>query len=315
MLITDLVHKRDFTRELVSTNTDFQWLQAMKFYFVAKEADPFKCCVVKMANAEFFYGFEYLGIQEKLVQTPLTDRCYLTMTQALHSRLGGGPFGPAGTDITESVKALGQQLGRFAVGRILVALCQVGAWSCFDDINLMEERMLSAVSQQIQTIQENVRAGGDSKITIVGKNLSVNLNMAIFITMNPGYSGRSNLPDNLKQLFRSLAMTQPDQQLSNQYHYDFGLRALKYVLGSAGNIKRDQIQRMKEEAVSKGENVAETDMGDQISEQQILIQSVYETLKLVSEDITLFKRTIMELNKAKLEKVQIEKERDGAAAA
>ena len=46
--------------------------------------------------------------------------------------------------------------------------------------------MLSAVYQQIQTIQEAVRAGGDTKITIVGKNLAVNLNMAIFITMNPG---------------------------------------------------------------------------------------------------------------------------------
>lgn len=100
-----------------------------------------------------------------------------------------------------------------AVGRILVGLCQVGAWGCFDEFNRLEERMLSAVSQQIQTIQESVRADGDMKVDLVGKTLSVNSNMAIFITMNPGYSGRSNLPDNLKQLFRSLAMTQPDRKL------------------------------------------------------------------------------------------------------
>lgn len=99
------------------------------------------------------------------------------------------------------------------MGRILVGLCQVGAWGCFDEFNRLEERMLSAVSQQIQTIQESVRLGGQMTVNLVGKNLNVNANMAIFITMNPGYSGRSNLPDNLKQLFRSLAMTQPDRNL------------------------------------------------------------------------------------------------------
>lgn len=301
---------------------DFGWLQCMRFYFDPKQVDPVRCCVVKMANSQFFYGFEYLGIQERLVRTPLTDRCYLTMTQALHSRLGGSPFGPAGTGKTESVKALGHQLGRFvlvfncdetfdfqAMGRILVGLCQVGAWGCFDEFNRLEERMLSAVSQQIQTIQEAVRAGGDMSVDLVGKRLNVNSNIGIFITMNPGYSGRSNLPDNLKQLFRSLAMTQPDrqliaqvmlfsqgfrtaetlankivplfilckEQLSDQCHYDFGLRALKYVLVSAGNIKRDKLDKMGSAAL------------EDVAEQQMLIQSVCETLvpKLVNEDIAL----------------------------
>lgn len=97
-----------------------------------------------MADVELAYGFEYLGTGDRLVQTPLTDKCYLTLTQALSKRLGGSPFGPAGTGKTESVKALGAQLGRFvlvfccdesfdfqSVGRIFVGLCQVGAWGCF----------------------------------------------------------------------------------------------------------------------------------------------------------------------------------------
>ena len=95
------------------------------------------------------------------------------------------------------------------MGRIFVGLCQVGAWGCFDEFNRLEERMLSAVSQQIQTIQEALKehqqqltqqqaqptasskqaAPHQISIELVGKQVLVNTNMAIFITMNPGYAG------------------------------------------------------------------------------------------------------------------------------
>lgn len=139
-LITDLVHQREVTRQLIDEQVrsihEFAWLYHMRFYFNHRQKNALEQLQIKVANGHFYYGFEYLGVGEKLVQTPLTDRCYLTLTQALHWRLGGSPFGPAGTGKTESVKALGSQLGRFvlvfncdetfdgnAMGRIFVGLC------------------------------------------------------------------------------------------------------------------------------------------------------------------------------------------------
>jgi dynein heavy chain 1 len=89
----------------------------MRFYWNAKEDNLLKKLTIQIANATFYYGYEYLGVGERLVQTPLTDRCYLTLTQALEWRLGGSPFGPAGTGKTETVKALGAQLGRLVLGK------------------------------------------------------------------------------------------------------------------------------------------------------------------------------------------------------
>jgi len=234
-LITECVHQRDVIGKLIklnaSTPTHHMWLLQMRYVYQA-EGDFLQRLHIKMANAKLDYGFEYLGVAERLVRTPLTDRCFLTLTQALCQRLGGSPYGPAGTGKTESVKALGVQLGRFtlvfccddtfdfqAMGRIFLGICQVGAWGCFDEFNRLEERILSAVSQQVQNIQLGLRKGADDQDThteLAGRQLKVNGNTGIFITMNPGYAGRSNLPDNLKKLFRSVAMSKPDKELISE---------------------------------------------------------------------------------------------------
>eukprot|EP01105_Mastigella_eilhardi_P022506 TRINITY_DN553_c0_g1_i1.p1 TRINITY_DN553_c0_g1~~TRINITY_DN553_c0_g1_i1.p1 ORF type:complete len:4613 (+),score=1400.71 TRINITY_DN553_c0_g1_i1:1522-13839(+) len=339
-LMAELVYQRDVTRSLIQLHitspTDFEWLSHLRFYLDAEEKDPVRSVTARMANASFTYGWEYLGVAEFLIQTPLTDRCYLTLTQALDSKMGGSPFGPAGTGKTETVKALGSQLGRLVVvfccdenfglqsmGRIFVGLCLCGAWGCFDEFNRLEERTMSAVSQQIQMIQESIKSETYA-LSLLDRDVHVNKNMGVFITMNPGYAGRSNLPDNLKQLFRSMAMTKPDreliaqvmlysqgfhtaerlaskvvplfklceEQLSAQAHYDFGLRALKSVLISAGNMKRKLIQ---ENTKQKEEKEQEKDLTQQ--EQEVLIRSVCETMvpKLVSDDIPLFHNLVKDV--------------------
>lgn len=72
-----------------------------------------------MVDAEFDYTYEYQGNAAKLVHTPLTDKCYLTLTQGMKMGLGGNPYGPAGTGKTESIKALGGLFGR----QVLVFNC------------------------------------------------------------------------------------------------------------------------------------------------------------------------------------------------
>jgi dynein heavy chain 1, cytosolic len=99
-LITEMVHQRDVIAGLlqhsVSSTNNFHWLCQMRFYHNT-DGNVIDNLAVRMADATFQYGYEYLGVGDRLVQTPLTDRCFLTLTQALSQRLGGSPFGPAGT--------------------------------------------------------------------------------------------------------------------------------------------------------------------------------------------------------------------------
>ena len=101
-LITIEVHARDVIDRLkvASKNkvtvTSFEWTSQLRFFY-DKSLGDFGKCVVRQTNTSFNYGYEYQGNSGRLVITPLTDRCYMTLTTALHLSRGGSPQGPAGT--------------------------------------------------------------------------------------------------------------------------------------------------------------------------------------------------------------------------
>ncbi|CAH2255707.1 dynein heavy chain 14, axonemal [Pelobates cultripes] len=329
-LLTLYVHCRDILevliRKKVFNSEDFEWIRQLRYEWNEQN----NSCYVLQGNASFMYGYEYLGCSSRLVITPLTDRCWLTLTAALHLHLGGSPAGPAGTGKTETVKDLAKALGKQCVvfncsegldykmmGKFFSGMAQSGAWCCFDEFNRIDIEVLSVIASQIHSIK-TAKDSQAIRFVFEGREIRLNTSCGIFITMNPGYGGRVELPDNLKSFFRPVAMMVPDyqliaeimlfsegfkaakslsrklvnlyqlasKQLSQQNHYDFGMRAIKTVLVMAG--------QKKQKLESRHDMVKKLDVEE---ESLIIINALKEANlpKFLAEDVPLFENIMVDL--------------------
>ena len=93
-----------------------------------------------------------------------------------------------------------EQMDYKSCGNIFKGLSQTGAWGCFDEFNRITVEVLSVIAVQVKSIQDAIR---EKKMVFDFMNTMIPLNATIgyFITMNPGYAGRAEPPENLKVIF------------------------------------------------------------------------------------------------------------------
>ncbi|CCK69240.1 dynein heavy chain KNAG_0C01270 [Huiozyma naganishii CBS 8797] len=218
----DIIEK--LTNEDDTTRRSLYWHRCQRFYYDAKILNPLSRVTVVQCGYTNQYGFDYIGVPERLVYTPVLMDSFAFLTGAHGQKMGGSFFGPAGTGKTETIKALGQNLGKVVivfncddtydfntVSRLLLGVAQIGAWGCFDEFNRLEQKVLSSSAVNLEMIQKGLT---DSlpNIDIMGMSSPLHPQTAIFITLNPEYQGRSVLPENLKRKFHEFWIGAPEQR-------------------------------------------------------------------------------------------------------
>lgn len=285
-----------------------------------------------------------MGATSRLVITPLTDKCWITISNALHIKLGANPAGPAGTGKTESTKDLAKaiaiqcivyncsdQVDYIMMGRLFSGLCQQGCWTCLDEFNRIIIEVLSVIAQQLQQIRQALimlPSNEKQMFMFDGTYIKLKPEFGCHVTMNPGYAGRTELPDNLKVLFRPVAMMIPNygliaeimllaegfgearvlskkmtqlyklssEQLSQQDHYDFGLRAVKSVLNMAGSLKRKFAELPEDEVLIRAMRDANIPkfLKDDLPLFNAIIQDLFPSAKIQDNEYGFLEQKIKE---------------------
>ncbi|KAJ9468402.1 Dynein-1-beta heavy chain [Diplonema papillatum] len=294
-LTAQTVHHRDIIEHLIASKSaaaaEFPWAKQLRAYYSGTATS--RDLLLRQVGCAYAYGYEFLGSAPRLVATPLTDRIFLTISSALAQRLGALAAGPAGTGKTETIRDLARHAGRRCVvyncsgavtsrtvEKLLAGLCQSGAWGCLDELNRVPFPVLSAMAHHFSACRQALVAG-EKLVEIAGDTIPIKPSFALLATMNTGYNARTELPGNVKVLFRPVAALKTDSKviarvmlhsagfsdaevvadrltrlfeacadlLGDRPHYAFGLRELKMVLTAASIARNDPSVTDKEDTI------------------------------------------------------------------
>lgn len=290
-IINRSVHNRTVLEYLCNQKiqkiSDYAWESQLRYYWEQNNVIENSTSKLQMMYSSTYYSYEYVGNSTRFILTPMTDRCFRSFFTASQMFFSNCLEGPSATGKTETVKEFAKCAAKFlyvvnssslidsqSAIRVLKGLAISGNWACFDEFNLIELDVLSVMSQQIFRIQ-SAMSQGKHEFVFNGSLIKFRSTCSIFVTVNSGYADTIDLPENVKYLFRSMAVVLPDvniiiesrlfssgfvkaqnlaQKIINYFdfcrnlfaehsHYNFSLRAILSVIEEAKiSLKKEEMK-------------------------------------------------------------------------
>ena len=204
----------------------FGWESKLRYEFNPKSVEKLNVLCYEFSRP---FRYESMGSGDRLVITPLTDRCFLSIVTCQRMGLFQASVGPAGTGKTETFKDYAKMFGLSTIitncsdqmdpsafRDILVGGAATGKTVVFDELNRVRALAMAsfvALSQTLIRELRQSRLGATAEfrtVDLLGQRCKLNPQAFVLVSMNLGCSGRQPMPADFKEAFRYCQMAIPD---------------------------------------------------------------------------------------------------------
>ncbi|XP_028415382.1 dynein heavy chain 8, axonemal-like isoform X2 [Dendronephthya gigantea] len=230
MYLRDIVD--DLGKRKLRDVTDFEWKRNTRFYGDIREKgkDGKPHSLLHLLENDLEYGNEFYGSRMPIVLTPITERCFLTLTKAVTEYQCGAIIGASGTGKTETAKGLAHMLGQYfvslsctpkmdfgQVAKIFTGLAQEGCWGILDEFHRVPPAVVSVIFHYVQTVIDAIKVGSSSCFVDEGKEIVIKPTFNVLVTVTSD-DHSFTMTTELKAYFRTIAMVMPDMSLILRAH-------------------------------------------------------------------------------------------------
>jgi len=208
---------KTLVREDVVSTGDFNWL---KYLHIKLDGEN---CNLRIFNMEFEYGYEYVGLQNNFIVSPVTERMYISLANCIDDKKPFFVYGLAESGKKETLlsfsKILGKSLFIFkcsqnfdqkAFHKLLYGGQKSGSWLLLDGIELISKENLSAIAQDILMVHWNIQ-DPKADFYLPYDKIPINKNSRIICTTKLiKFKNANILSENVKYSFRLIGQSVPD---------------------------------------------------------------------------------------------------------